>query len=431
MRRFYSPNAKSLYGQVFLSYASVFLAVSTFALVSRSLNPSNFGQLQYLISLFALCFGPLNAGLTSFINHKLSNKISITEAKSWFFHHALPSTLFVSTTSFLILILALCMLALPHHLKLVLVGLCINEYLNSYSMIESYYFKTNLGLKVSLASALQRVAYFSSVLLLYSSGRISMLTVISSMCISNILKVSYLYSPKSIKTIPSRSQLQSLLAIPFHQLSGSAMRIYPYVLSSAAIAIYMKIDIVMMPFLGVSYPDVSAYSIASTFLSVLLLIQSIFVRNYKFKWKNTSALYYRWNLFTIGSILLTALSSVSVFLLVPFLYGSTYPAVPTCFVILSLCFPFLFVSTPINIMQENQGMISYQLRKRLIGALLNILLNAAIVPILGIIGAAIATFISFSYTSAIHVLFDKAWRAKMIRLMLLADLSSSFRSGNS
>ena len=200
---------------------------------------------------------------------------------------------------------------------------------------------------------------------------------------------------------------------------------WPLILSGLAVAIYMKIDQIM---LGQMLGDqaVGIYSAAVRISEVWyfipgVIVASVFPSIVEAR-KTDKNLYYErlqklydlivWIAFAVA-IPMTFLSSW----LVTVLFGNDYnEAGPILSIhIWSALFVFLGVASSNWFLVENRQILSFQ--RTALGALANFILNLFLIPKYGVIGAAYATVISYSVVALFYDLLQKETR-RMFRMKI-------------
>jgi PST family polysaccharide transporter len=190
---------------------------------------------------------------------------------------------------------------------------------------------------------------------------------------------------------------------------------WPLILTGVAIAIYMKIDQVM---LGQVLGDeaVGIYSVAVRISEVwyfipMAIVASVFPAILDAK-KQSQDLYHRrlQQLYDLMVGLSLALAVPMTFLsdwVVELLFGEAYLQAGTVLAIhiWAAIFVFLGVASGKWILAENRQILSFQ--RALSGAVINIVLNWFFIPRFGIYGAAWATVISYAVSGMFYDLFNK------------------------
>ena len=178
---------------------------------------------------------------------------------------------------------------------------------------------------------------------------------------------------------------------------------WPLILSGVAIAVYMKLDQVMIGTM-LTNSDLGNYSIAVRLSEAWYFVPSIIIiaifpsmikarkRNYDAYIQKLQGLY---GLMVWMGIIIAIPISIFSRQIINFLYGDQYSS---AFVVLSIyvwagIFVFLGNASAKYLVVENFTKIAFL--KSLIGAIINIVLNLILIPRYGIEGAAVATLLSY------------------------------------
>lgn len=202
---------------------------------------------------------------------------------------------------------------------------------------------------------------------------------------------------------------------------------WPLLLSGIAIAVYMKIDQIM---LGQMIGDqaVGIYSAAVRISEVwyfipMAIVASVFPAIVEAK-KKSEKLYYQrlQKLYDLMVLLALAVALPMTFLsswLIDLLFGQAYaPAGPVVAIhIWAALFVFLGVASSKWFLTENRQILSFQ--RTLSGALVNVVLNLFMIPKYGATGAAYATVISYAVAGMFFDVIQKETRP-MFRMKLRA-----------
>jgi len=190
---------------------------------------------------------------------------------------------------------------------------------------------------------------------------------------------------------------------------------WPLVLSSIAIAVYMRIDQVMIKNM-LGDREVGLYSAAVKVVEVwyfipMIIIQSIFPAIVNAK-KVSEELYYKrlqrlYSLMVwLGILIALPITFLSSWI-ITFLYGQAYLESAKVLVISiwASVFVFLGVAFSSYLLSENWNNKSFY--RTLLGCILNIVLNYIAIPKYGIIGAAVSTLLSQFSANYLYDIFDK------------------------
>jgi len=200
---------------------------------------------------------------------------------------------------------------------------------------------------------------------------------------------------------------------------------WPLILSTIAIIVYMRIDQLMLGEMLGNHA-VGLYSAATRVSEVWYFIpvaiaSSVFPNIIEAK-RESEELYYGRiaKLFRLMSILSLSIVIPFTFLsghVIQFLYGTGYLGAGNVLSIHVWAAVFVFLGVAQGPWTLNEGLMKLALQRTVIGAVTNIMLNLILIPIYGIIGAAIATLISQALASFFLNVTDKRTR-KIFSLQL-------------
>jgi O-antigen/teichoic acid export membrane protein len=190
---------------------------------------------------------------------------------------------------------------------------------------------------------------------------------------------------------------------------------WPLILSGIAIMIYMRIDQIMIGSM-LSDQAVGIYSAAvklseTWYFLPMIITASVFpaILNARKKskelyLKRIQTLYDAFTWFTISVALVVTLLSPFI---INLLYGSAFAEAATVLSIHIWAGVFVFwgVASSQYLVAENLTKISFY--RTLAGGIINIILNIVLIPIYGIIGAAVATVISYGSPVIFLLFFSK------------------------
>lgn len=204
--------------------------------------------------------------------------------------------------------------------------------------------------------------------------------------------------------------------VAFSLLSDS----FPLLLSGAVILLYMRIDQIMISQL-LPTTQLGLYSAAvklteATYMIPMIVSASLFPLLQK---KYAEATHYRRVLGQLYAFLswvavgLALLASIYAEEIVAITYGQQFSGSSDVLVLsiwasVPVCVGVVFSK---HLLIENQNMTF--LARNAIGLSLNITFNLILIPIYGILGAALSTLISQIYVAFIHDAFDKRYRSEL------------------
>lgn len=193
---------------------------------------------------------------------------------------------------------------------------------------------------------------------------------------------------------------------------------WPLILSGMVIAIYMKIDQVMIKeMLGTK--SVGEYAVAVKLSTIgyfipMIVSSSLFPAIINAK-KHSEKLYYDrlqklYDLMVWTGIFIALIITFYGNWLVNILYGAAYLAAAKVLLIHVWTGVFVFLGVASNKWFITENLQKYSFYRTLAGALINVVLNYFLIPVYNIQGAAIATFISQAVASYFFNLFNNKLR---------------------
>ncbi|RCJ14621.1 flippase [Nostoc sp. ATCC 43529] len=205
----------------------------------------------------------------------------------------------------------------------------------------------------------------------------------------------------------------------------------PLILSGMTIMIYMKIDQIMLGEM-MGYSAVGIYSAASRISEVWYFIPTAIVSSVSptiFAAKQTSeALYYQRikQLLRLMVLISLAIALPMSFLsgsIINILFGNSYAAAGGILAIHIWASLFVFMGIAVSPWFIAESMTHLSLRRTLMGAIINVLLNLFLIPTYAGVGAAIATVISYAvgsvFANATHPNTKKIFKLQIQSLVIL------------
>jgi polysaccharide transporter, PST family len=388
--------------------------------VARYLGPTLYGTLNYVQAIVALFVTFSMLGLDSLVVRELVNRADSA--------NTVIGTAFVLkfSGSIVSLFLSVMTVALMNHhdtsyliLSIVIASCTIFQ---SFDVID-FWFQSLVKSKYTvisknsafLISAMMKVYLIEVEANIIAFASASLVEIIISSIVLN-----YLYFNQGNRA--SNWKFDRFIAICL--LKESA----PLVLSTFAVIIYMKIDIIMIGQMkGIN--EVGIYSAAARLSEVWYFLPSIIVSSISpaiFRVKaNDETLYYQMigRLFYIVTIMAYVIVlPVTLFSeeIIHLLYGINYKESS---LILSIhvwsgIFVFLGVAKSVWIIAE--GLSIYALYISISGALINVILNLMLIPKYGAVGSAVATLVSYAISD--YIMFLIIPKLRRIGKMMTASL---------
>ncbi|MBQ3133434.1 MAG: flippase [Clostridia bacterium] len=401
-----TKNAGWLIGeQVFQMLLSLVVGV----LSARYLGPSNYGILNYTASFVSFFLSIATLGMEGVLVKKL---ICFPDEEGVYLGSSMLFRLISSLLSMMAVTLIVFVLK-PHEPIYALI-----TFLQSFQLlfraiqILDSWFQRHLKSKfVSIGKMLAAIVVSGYKIYLLATQKSVIWFALSNGLTDLVIAVVLLWYYKR----ENGQRLNKQLKIGWGVLKES----YHFILSGLMVAIYGQIDKIMI---GQSMGDIDVglYSVAVTISSMWVFIPTAIINSFRPKIMETKEsgneeLYIlRLQQLYTGVIWLCLFVSLFIAVLaepiVYILYGAEYLGATSALRIVVWCdaFSMIGVARNIWILSENKNKyIKYLLG---MGAIVNVVLNALMIPTIGINGAAIATLITQIVTSLIAPLFFKETR---------------------
>lgn len=380
--------------------------------VARYLGPEQFGLFSYVLAYTAIFAGIAKLGLDGILVRELINHPQGRDAylgtAFWLkvmgafvvmaiMAAVVPFTSNDSTTNLYIFIIA------------------AGFVFQSFEVVEFYFHSQVLAKVVSICKVIQLT--LSSAIKVYLV--LTQADLFWFVCVTAFdtvsLAVSYFFAYKI------RGNVSFLKNFEFDVAKKLLKDSWPLIFSAVLVMIYMRIDQIMIKEMLGEY-EVGIYSAAirlseAVYFIPILITASVFPAILNAK-KNGESVYEKGlqDLYTIMIWIAIFISFVMVFLADPmiyFLFGQEYEDAGRVLLIHMWAgvFVFLGVSFSKYLLVENLAKIS--LKRTMLGAISNILLNLLLIPVYGIYGAAIATLVAQFIANLGYDFFDFRLRRQL------------------
>jgi O-antigen/teichoic acid export membrane protein len=383
--------------------------------VARYLGPSDYGLLSYSESFVGLFLAIATLGLDNIVVREL---VKDTKKKDELLGTAFALKIIGAFLVFGVIAIAVRLTDNDNFTNLLIFIIAAGTIFQSFNVINFYFQSIVLSKYVVYSQTFATISgAIANLFLIYFNMHLVYFVLV--ILIQNIiLAIGLILIYKRQKLIIFNWKLQVSLAIRLLKDS------WPLIFSGIAIAIYMKIDQVMIKVM-LSTEAVGVYAVAVKLSEVwyfipMVICNSVFPAIINSK-KIGEELYYGrlqklYNLMTwlaIGiAIPITFLSND----IVRILFGTQYRAAATVLKIhiWAGVFVFLGVASTKYLISENYTKLS--LLKTLAGAIVNVILNLILIPRYNINGAAIATVISQFVACFLITVFPKTRKNSILML---------------
>ena len=390
------------------SIAGAALAFLTQVILARQLGPAEFGNISAALAAVTLCaplagFGVAQYWLKVFGEEGL-------EAKRW-----LPASFYLVGLSTLIVMSVLVCWAIygPHDEQTRIISLVLSIYVIGQVSLELVGGKLQLEeryLALALWQVLPHLTRFVVVLLLaFSFDQLmnSENVVLAYAAIAGFLAVIGGVQMVSMLTghfdLKGHGHTKSLTMLETPVVLKVVSHAWPFGLAALFHLVYFQSDIILLKYITGS-EAAGIYNVAFTVMAVVLLLPSIIYQKVLLPKMHRWANYDHHRIIHVyrkGNILMLVLGIMAMLAiwgmapsLMPILFGREYAGATSLLNILAVCAPLLFVASSIGVTLVTQEKMKKKVKYMGVVAMLNIILNVALIPAFGAIGAATATVLS-------------------------------------
>lgn len=392
-------------GKIINILSGIFVGV----LVARYLGPTNYGIMNYVISYVTLFSILANFGLDNIEIRELSKPNSnINDLLGT----AFTIRLIFSFITILLIFITLCIFESDHFTFLMVLIYSGSLILSTFNVIRNYFTSIVLNEYVVKTEILRTLfgALLKIILLIYNFPLAWF--IIASVFDFLLIAGGYLYA--------YRIKVGNIY--DWHFNKGTAKQLitesFPLLLSGTAIIIYQKIDQVMIRNM-IDNASVGQFAVASKITELTIFIPMVIAQTItpllvKAQHGNPEAYIKKRQQFmdfmlwsAIGTSLIISLIASPV---IKILYGTKYlDAIPVLQIMAwKAVFVALFASSGQIIIIEN--IHKYAALRNIVGCFVSILLNLLFIPLLGIIGSAIATIFTMSFSGYFSHIFIKPYK---------------------
>lgn len=378
-------------------------------LSARYLGPENYGSLNYTASFVTFFSSIATLGMEGVIIQKM---IAHPDKEGNFLGGSIILRLISSVFSSAMVIAIVVLLNPGDTEKLVLVSLQSLQLIFQTLNIFDSWFQRHLQSKyISIAKILASIVVMSYKLYLLATAKSVVWFAFSNSLTSIVVSIVLLVFYKKSKSSPLKWDIQSGLYV----LKDS----YHYIFSGLMVAIYGQMDKIMIGKM-LSDASVGLYTTGISICSMWIFVPTAIINSFRptilsLRQSGQIELYNKRlrQLYSVIIWLCIAVAAVICALapiIISLLYGEAYMgAVNTLRIAIWLeVFSMIGTARGIWILAEKKNKyVKYYLA---IGAGVNLVLNALMIPVWGIEGAAVATLITQITTSLIAPLFFKATR---------------------
>ena len=418
-KKYFKNTSWLLAEKMFRVLLSFFVSI----LVIRYLGPDNFGLLSYAISFYGLFTALSVLGLESISIREL---VKHPDKRDKLLGSVFGLRLIGGAITLAIIIIVLLSTGESYDTSLLIIVISSSVIFQSFSVVD-YYFRSKVEAKYSvyvLSSSVLISAVIKLLMVYWKAPLIYFAVIYSFEFLVAAVGFLMVYKKRGLKI--SGWKFDKLLSVELLKDS------WPLILSGLVVSIYMKIDQVMIK--NMLNNEQVGYYAAAVRLSEAWYFIPIAITNSLFPAivhaKNISEEFYNNRMQKLYDML--AWLSIAIALPVSFfskeiiliLLGNTYaPSAPilTIYIWAGVAV-FLGVASSQYLINENYTKLSFF--RTFIGMIINVILNFILIPVYGIIGAAVATLISYSLATFSIVFFKKT--NKQFIMMLKSVLLITF-----
>ena len=422
----YFKNTSWLFAEKILRILISFLVT---VLVIRYLGPEQFGLLSYAISFFGLFSAISVLGLESISIREL---VKYPGKRDNILGSVFLLRLVGGIVTVILIALTLFISNESTDISILILIISTSAIFQSFSVVD-YYFRAEVKAKYSVYVMMASVLFTSSLKILIIILEAPLIYFAIAFSVEFLITAAgflTVYKNNSLKIINWKFQKELALSL----LKDS----WPLILSGLVVSVYMKIDQVMIKNM-LNSEEVGYYAAAvrlseAWYFIPIALTNSLFpaIINAKeigknFYFNRIQKLYD-----ILAWIAISIAVPVSIFSsdIINILYGSEFKSaapVLTIYIWAGVAV-FLGVASGQYLITENFTQLSFF--RTFIGMVINVILNLVLIPKYGIVGAAVATLISYSVAVFSIILFPKTKKQffMMIKSILLISLTQHFIS---
>lgn len=390
----------------------------------RYLGPKNFGLLSYAISYFSILSGLASLGLDNILVREL---VANVNKENQLLGTSFYLRIIASSVTIFLIIVAVIITREDLFTAILILVISSSVIFQCFNVID-YYFQAKVQSKYVVYSQFTSfiITSLTKVLLIYYKADLIYFAITITLE-SLLLAAGFYLVYKKINFGKLNWQFS-------YDLSKKLIKdSYPLILSGLVIAVYMKIDQIMIKKM-LSDSELGFYASAvkiceSFYFIPMVLTNSIFPAIINAKKKGAE--FYKLRLQQLYN--LTAWISIGIAIpltifapqIITLLYGGKFiSAVPVLQIyIWSAIATFLGVASSQFLIAENFTKISFY--RTFIGMITNVILNLILIPQMGIIGSAFATLISYS-VATFSLIIWKNTREQVIMMFKSLFLISIF-----
>lgn len=401
---------KNITWLTFERFLELAVALTVGIWVARYLGPSDYGLLSFAIAFTTLFVPFISFGLDDVLKRELVNN---PKKSNIFLGTVFRLKFFLSIFFSLIMIFLISLISPGNYvLFFMIIIFAIGKIINSFSTLEKYFSSTIESEKKVKSNSIALI--FSNILkVFFVLFNFSVVWFVFSAFINTVLRNLF-------QIFYYLKDGQSLLKWKFD--FGLAKKLlsksWPLMFSAIFAILYLRIDQIMIGLMLGDY-ELGVYSVAvkiseiGFFLPGVIagsLFPAILASRKKSKKLYFARLQKMFDIFTwVPFFIIIPIFFLSNFIII-FLYGVEFFSAGTVLAILIWALLAIFIRAGVDNYIVFEELYKIKLYYSLMGAIVNIVANIILIPMYGIIGAAIATIISYFFVAYISNLFFKETR---------------------
>lgn len=377
-------------------------------LSARYLGPANYGVINYVSSFVTLFSSIATLGMDSVVVKELIDRPDEegTVLGSGIFLRAISG--FLSSIAVVLIVFILNPGETETVIVAVLYSICL--IFRSFELLDCWFQRHLASKYTSIAKTLAYIAVSGYQIVLLMSARsvewFAFATSLNYIVLAIILILFY------------RKQGKDKLKVDLKSGLGTLKNSYHFIISGLMVSLYGQMDKMMLKSM-VDSTAVGLYSTANYICTMWIFIPTAIINSARpivmSEKKNSEESYlYRLEQLYSGIIWISIFVSivVSVFgsFIIQILYGDQYTGAIDALKILIWCETFSMIGTARGVWIVSEGKNKYVKYYLVYGVIVNAILNYLLIPLIGIVGAAIATLVTQIVTSIIAPLFYKETR---------------------
>ncbi|EIL6205830.1 O155 family O-antigen flippase, partial [Escherichia coli] len=385
----YIKNAGWIFCEKFVRIAVGFIL---FALISRVLNPGEFGLLSYYQTIATMFLAITNLGF----DNVLINEFNQNKKHNEIFSTAFWSRIIVSVFVIMLFAVGLYFDDVVLKNKLVLL-LCISSLVfqsqNTYISFFQSQLQASVVTKISFCALI--ISSVFKVYLLLINGDIMWFAFSYSFdfAVSFLFFAFFSYKRNYISINPKHFRLSVLKRL----LRSS----WPIIASSIIIVLYTRLDqLMIMRMLGAD--SVAIFSVALKISEAYLFVPAALVTSYYpliSKSPTRENIRFYFDVVFSSSVIMAVVVAIASYFVIPYMFGANYITSYNILIILLFGSIFSILGSACTNLMIVYDLSYLRLVRAVYGLLINFSLNILLIPKYGIIGAAYASFVSQIFAS--------------------------------